>query len=186
MQAADRLLTAGASPESLSLRAVAREAGVAAPSVYLHFESKAEVALSTIDRLVSRVVERLAEIAASDLPAGEKVVAMLRDRVLIRFDAVRGYSSSLDELLAAVRAALLERRKQWFAREARVIARVLASAGDGVVAHPAEAARDLLAATNAFLPYSLTPRELGRRAELEAQVVRIATLLVRGLGIPTP
>lgn len=38
--AAGRLLAAGADPESLSLRAVAREAGISAPSVYLQFESK--------------------------------------------------------------------------------------------------------------------------------------------------
>jgi AcrR family transcriptional regulator len=38
--AAGRLLAVGSEPESLSLRAVAREAGVSAPSVYLQFESK--------------------------------------------------------------------------------------------------------------------------------------------------
>jgi AcrR family transcriptional regulator len=38
--AAGRLLESGADFEELSLRGVAREAGVAAPSVYLHFASK--------------------------------------------------------------------------------------------------------------------------------------------------
>src|SRR3954467_5532175 len=38
--AAGRLLSASGDPDVLSLRAVAREAGVAAPSVYLQFESK--------------------------------------------------------------------------------------------------------------------------------------------------
>ncbi|MGH2614757.1 MAG: TetR/AcrR family transcriptional regulator [Thermomicrobiales bacterium] len=38
--AAGRLLEAGADIDTLSLRGVAREAGVAAPSVYLHFASK--------------------------------------------------------------------------------------------------------------------------------------------------
>jgi AcrR family transcriptional regulator len=38
--AAGRLLAAGGNPESLTLRAVAREAGIAAPSVYLQFENK--------------------------------------------------------------------------------------------------------------------------------------------------
>ncbi len=38
--AAGRLIAEGAETESLSLRAVAREAAVAAPSVYLQFESK--------------------------------------------------------------------------------------------------------------------------------------------------
>jgi AcrR family transcriptional regulator len=38
--AAGRLLAACGDPDALSLRAVAREAGVAAPSIYLQFESK--------------------------------------------------------------------------------------------------------------------------------------------------
>src|SRR3954468_5171305 len=38
--AAGRLLGADGDVDSLSLRGVAREAGVAAPSVYLHFASK--------------------------------------------------------------------------------------------------------------------------------------------------
>jgi AcrR family transcriptional regulator len=40
IEAAGRLLASGVDPEALSLRAVAREAGVAAPSVYLQFDSK--------------------------------------------------------------------------------------------------------------------------------------------------
>jgi AcrR family transcriptional regulator len=41
--AAGRLLAANTDVDSLSLRGVAREAGVAAPSVYLHFASKEEL-----------------------------------------------------------------------------------------------------------------------------------------------
>src|SRR5215212_7320637 len=41
--AAGRLLAADADVDALSLRGVAREAGVAAPSVYLHFASKEEL-----------------------------------------------------------------------------------------------------------------------------------------------
>jgi AcrR family transcriptional regulator len=47
--AAGRLLAAGADIDTISLRGVAREAGVAAPSVYLHFASK--------DALLHTVVE---------------------------------------------------------------------------------------------------------------------------------
>ena len=58
MDAADRILAAGATPESLSLRAVAREAGVAAPSVYLQFESKDAL----IDAVVSKRFQQLADL----------------------------------------------------------------------------------------------------------------------------
>lgn len=43
MEAADRLLQRTGDEAGLTLRAVAREAGVAAPSVYLHFASKQEL-----------------------------------------------------------------------------------------------------------------------------------------------
>ena len=66
MDAADRLLAAGATPESLSLRAVAREAGVAAPSVYLQFENKDAL----IDAVVAKRFGQLAEQVTASL-AGE-------------------------------------------------------------------------------------------------------------------
>jgi AcrR family transcriptional regulator len=66
MDAADRLLAAGATPESLSLRAVAREAGVAAPSVYLQFENKDAL----IDAVVAKRFQQLADQVVASL-AGE-------------------------------------------------------------------------------------------------------------------
>ena len=46
--AAGRLLAAGVDVDTVSLRGVAREAGVAAPSVYLHFESKDDLLCAVI------------------------------------------------------------------------------------------------------------------------------------------
>jgi AcrR family transcriptional regulator len=48
--AADRLLRGGETIESLSLRAVAREVGIAATSVYLHFPDKASLLLAVYQR----------------------------------------------------------------------------------------------------------------------------------------
>ena len=47
--AAGRLLAADGDVDSLSLRGVAREAGVAAPSVYLHFASKEALLRAVVD-----------------------------------------------------------------------------------------------------------------------------------------
>ncbi len=47
--AAGRLLEAGADVDTLSLRGVAREAGVAAPSVYLHFANKDALLQDVVD-----------------------------------------------------------------------------------------------------------------------------------------
>ena len=38
----------------------------------------------------------------------------------------------------------------------------------------------MLVATNALLPFSLSAKELGARAEIERSVERIAALLVKG------
>ena len=63
MEAADRLLAAGATPANLSLRAVAREAGVAAPSGYLQVESKD----AFIDAVVASRFQQLADTVTASL-----------------------------------------------------------------------------------------------------------------------
>lgn len=47
--AADRILAETGDEEGLSLRAVAREAGIAAPSIYLHFANKQELVRAVIE-----------------------------------------------------------------------------------------------------------------------------------------
>jgi AcrR family transcriptional regulator len=167
---------------------VARAAGIGKGTVYLHFSGKEDVALGTIDRLVERVVARLDKLAGGTGPVTGRLRRMLAERVLLRFDAVAGYSGSLDELLADVRPALLERRKAWFRREARVFERLLAEglrSGTLRDLPPAATALALVDATNSFLPLSLTARQLGRRADVAARVARVADLLVAGLAPPS-
>jgi AcrR family transcriptional regulator len=158
---------------------VATEAGVGKGTIYLHFESKEELVLSHVDRIVDRVVARMAEIAASRAAWPEQARRMLRERVLMRFDAVQHYRESLSELLASIRPALLARRKRHFARETEVLAGALTRGGFRSEA-AAETAEAMLVATNALLPFSLSVKELGARAEIERCVERIAALLVRG------
>src|SRR5580704_16234461 len=73
---------------------LAREAGIGKGTVYLSFPSKEEVALSSIDR----VKEKLVEIAHSADDSAQRLRQMLHARVLMRFDSVRAYSESLDDL----------------------------------------------------------------------------------------
>ncbi len=164
---------------------LAREAGIGKGTVYLHFTSKEEVALSSIDRVVDRVQDRLREIAGSGDDAAARLREMLRQRVLLRFDSVQAYSSSLDDLFAALRQAYMARRQKYFQGEALVFAGVLqqgrrrkvfAFTGDAQ-----SAAHLLLLATNSLLPYSLSPSQLGERLELEQRVNRLADLLLKGL-----
>jgi AcrR family transcriptional regulator len=163
---------------------VAREAGVGKRTIYVHFPSKEEVVLCTIDRIVDRLVERLRKHAAAVGPVAERLRAMLVERVLFRFDSVRNYSHGLDELFASLRPAYLARRGRYFAAEAEVFAEVLRvahAAGELDAPDAAAAAEALLHATNSLLPYALSARELGRRVDVEARVGRVADLLLFGL-----
>ena len=183
LDATDRLLGTNGY-KKMTIDDLAREVGIGKGSVYLHFESKEEIALSHIDRIIERLKKRLVEIAESRGPCEKRLRAMLVERVMFRIDSVQHYSQSLNELLAHLRPKLLERRKRYFEEEARIFAKLLdeaARSGAFDLKKPTAAAQALLDATNAFLPYSLSVNELGERAEMERKVNRVADMLINGL-----
>lgn len=164
---------------------LAQEVGIGKGSIYLHFASKEEIALSHIDRIIERLKRRLQQIASQDIRSEAKIREMLVERVLFRFDSVQHYSAGLNELLSQLRANLLERRKRYFDEEAHLFAAVI---DEGVAAgefrsHDAlAAAHTLLMATNSLLPYSLSTGELGERAEIEQKTRAVADMLLKGLS----
>lgn len=164
---------------------VAADAGIGKGTIYLHFPSKEELVLSHVDRIVERLLERLEEIASKDGPAPQRLRAMLVTRVMFRFDAVQHYTESLSDVLADIRPGLLQRRATHFRREADVIARVLVEgrrARELDTRNVPDTAHAMIEATNALLPYSLSPQELGDRKNVERRAATIAELLVRGLN----
>src|SRR5262245_6681160 len=163
---------------------IAAEAGVSKRTIYLHFPGKEAVALASIDRVVGRVTDRLRELADSDDPPADRVRDMLAARILGRFDSVRSYYQSLVDMMRSLRPAYLARRQRYFDAEAEILAGVLDEgrrARAFALADPLATAHDLLVATNGLLPYSLSPAEFGRRAEVAARAERIAGLLLDGL-----
>lgn len=184
LDAADRLL-AERGFARMTVEDLARAAGLGKGTVYLAFRSKEEVALGCIERMAARVLGRLRALAARPAPAPARLRAMLLARVLDRFDYARRHSASLDALLAASRARLLERRARQFAAEAAVFAAVVrdgARRGELRAVPRAGAADALVTATNALLPYSLSVAELGRRRAVATRARRLAGLLVAGLA----
>lgn len=165
---------------------IARAAGVGKGTIYLHFPSKDEVALSTIERIVDRVVAELETIALGSGSAAERLRSMLVARVTVRLEAVRSYSDGLDNLMSVIRPALLERRKAWFQREARVLAGMLVEGrerGEFDFDSAARTADDLLAATASFLPAGLAAPELRQGKKIADRVGRVADLLLHGLCV---
>jgi len=185
LDAADRLLVRHGF-RRMTVDGVAVEAGIGKGSVYLHFDSKEDVALSCIDRMAAGVAARLEAIAAGPAPAARRLRAMLRARVLDRFDYARRHAPSIDEKLAVMRQAMLERRARHFAAEAAVLDRVVEQgrrAGE-LTPGPPDVGRALVTATNALLPYSLSTREIGRRAALARAAEQVIDLLLAGLAGP--
>ena len=183
LDATDRLL-ARYGYKKMTIDDLAAEVGIGKGSVYLHFASKEEIALSHIDRIIERLMERLISIAGSSENIDTRLRKMIVERVLFRFDSVQHYSQSLNELLATLRPRLLERRRSYFEEEAKLFAAILTEGKKaGVLSFkaPLIAANALLDATNAFLPYSLSAYELGERSEIETKTLHVADLILNGL-----
>jgi len=170
--------------KKMTVDGLAEEAGIGKGTVYLHFPSKEEAVLSHVDRIVERLCGRLDTIAAGNGPVDMRLHSMLVERVTYRLAAVQHYTQSLDDLLSSIRPMLLERRLHHFAREGDRFERVLNEGRRTEIFQPVRVpttARALIEATNALLPYSLSPRELGDLAGVRRRVVAIADLLVGGL-----
>ena len=183
LDAADRLL-ARYGYQKMTIDDLAREVGIGKGTVYLHFNSKEDVALSRIDRIIDQLKTEMKNVAGSDQPPVARLRSILMMRVIYRFDSVQHYTESLNHVLAAIRPALLERRKNYFEAEARILAQVLTDGRrrrDFFFRDAMATARALLTATNSLLPYSLSPQELGKREELERQTALIVDLLIGGL-----
>lgn len=183
LDATDRLL-ALKGYKKMTIDDLAGEVGIGKGSVYLHFPSKEEIALSHIDRIVERLKDQLEAIAKKDIPAREKLEQMLLARVLCRFDSVQHYKQSLDDLLADLRPKLLARREGYFRDEAAIFARVIETGqqnGEFQAGAAPETAEAFLLATNSLLPLSLTTDELGAREDIGQKTQRIARLLLDGI-----
>jgi len=183
LDATDRLL-ARFGYRKMTVEDIAAEAGIGKGTIYLHFNSKEEVVLSHIDRIVERLQERLKEIARSDAPAADRLRLMLLTRVLFRFDSIQHYTQSLNDLLAVLRPGLLARRAQYFEAEAQIFAQVLTAgreSGEFSFDDDNATAHALLQATNGLLPYSLSTTELGAREDVEQRASDVANLMLRGV-----
>ena len=183
LDAADRLL-ARDGYRQMTMDSLAREAAINKAIIYLHFPSKGDVLLAHIDRIASDVVGGLQRIAASSAVPAEKIRRMITLRVMHRFDSVQHYPEALGEVIHDLGPLLLQRRDDHFAAEARIFAEVLKEAENAVAVPPQErtaVAAAIIAATNALLPYNLSPAELGRRREVADKTDRIANMLLLGL-----
>ncbi|MFD7154354.1 TetR/AcrR family transcriptional regulator [Kribbella sp. NPDC059898] len=79
IDAALRMLNELGDDEALSLRAVAREVGIAATSVYIHFTDRDELVFAALEQSTG---DLLRDLEAAEASGGDDPVARLRARVL--------------------------------------------------------------------------------------------------------
>src|SRR5262249_2772619 len=113
LDAAERLI-ARLGYQKTTVDDIAAEARISKRTIYLHFPSKEEVALVTIDRIAERLNERLRAIARGTGTPAARLREMLRERVMFRFDSVHEYRWGIDESVRSLRPALLARRARHF------------------------------------------------------------------------
>jgi AcrR family transcriptional regulator len=168
----------------LTVDDVAQAAGLSRRTFYLHFTGKEEATLAALDRDIDRLVEGLRRLAQEPATARERLESMLRFRVRFLHEKARRRTETNDEIFGQLRPLYMPRRERYLATESAVFAEVLEAGrrgGELRFDDAGETAILLLLATNAFLPFGLSPRQLRRKAEIERRSARMVELLLRGL-----
>src|SRR5690242_10892307 len=94
LDAVDRLL-AQYGYQKMTLDDIVREAGLARGTLYAYFNSKEEMALATIDRLIGLLVEELRQLAHAPGTPEERLQRMLVFRILFLFDRAQERAHAL-------------------------------------------------------------------------------------------
>ena len=76
LAAAERLLATSASREGVTLRAIAREAGIAAPSIYPHFPDRDAILDAVVARTFVALAETCRRAGATAPPGVEEITAI--------------------------------------------------------------------------------------------------------------
>lgn len=168
----------------VTMEEIARQADVARATIYLHFADKKEIGLACADRMHLRLLAHLRQIAAQPAPAVTRLRHMLVGRVLFAFDAAQDVSVKFDDMFAAIKPLYMVRREQYFENEAHLFREVLKAgvrSGEIAVQDGHGTALALVLATNALMPFSLSPRQLKARSEVKRKASKITDLLLKGM-----
>lgn len=166
---------------------LAQAVGLSKGALYLRFKSKEDVAISTLERVNTRLRVHLSRMLAHPSDPMRRLKEMLLERVMFRFDSVKGYSESFDDVFAAIRPHMLKCREEWLAEETKLFACAIEMGQEAGFVRTGDAygfAAELLLATKGLLPYRLFPFEIGKRKELEERARKLIAFLLLALENP--
>jgi len=177
IDAALRMLNELGDDEALSLRAVAREVGIAATSVYIHFADRDELVFAALEQCTADLLRDLEEAETS---AGDDPVRRLRARLLFLGAWTRDYAG----LYKVLHESTLNRRmhlvfKEELAVRAKASVQACMDAGLAPADDAAAVALDLRAAVHGAVSIRINEPE----AELPPLEAQIDRFLVRLVGV---
>ncbi len=170
--------------KKMTMEAVAAEAGIGKATIYGYFQNKEDVALSVIRRFQESVKARWHAIVDADGPPDQRLREMLVYLVLSGFDRAQCCRRSMDETLAALRHVILQRRFEFNAELASLLAVVIEqgqAAGLFACADAQVSAQAMITSVSGLNPTNLSPQELGERDEIAARTHQLIELMLAGL-----
>ena len=175
IDAAVRMLNELGDDEALSLRAVAREVGIAATSVYIHFADRDELVFAALEQCTADLIRDLDQAEAS---GGDDPVAQLRARLLF----LSTWTSEYGGIYKVLHESTLNRRmhlafKAELATRAAAAVQRCMDAGLAPVDDAAAVALDLRAAVHGAVSLHLNEPEAGL-PPLPEQIDRFLVKLV--------
>ena len=192
VDAAERLLNSYGY-QKMTMTDLAAEAGIGVGTTYLHFASKADVAVAVVERIHGRMLRSLESIAASDQMPNKLLEELLLQRILAPYAYVKNKLTTMSwqqmnrqgtEFMNDVHQTNPGRIEHWRAAEAVIIAAVLKSGtecGQFLDVDPLQTAGTLLTATSGFFPKHLEQKDFVYADEFEQRVKDVIQLLINGI-----
>lgn len=167
-----------------TIEEIAQEAKIGKGTVYLYFKSKEEIGMAWLATLHSHIYEELELIAKSDISPDKKIYEMLLKRIDLRFEVFTRHRRSMDEALSTLKELCRVRREDFHRREAALIADVIRDGiekGEMIASDPDVVGGSMVLATNALLPYSMSPQQLGDYGTVMTRADNLVSLLVQAI-----
>lgn len=173
----------------VTVRDVARRAGVGLGTVYGHFPGKEEIAVELVARGVESVHAAMQALLDADLPPGERLRRLLVARVVARREQTQGQRHPVNEGTPALAAALAPRLAAWRETERSLIFWAVAfgqDTGEVMAGDPRDLAQTLLWATDGLVVEALQPPAEAPRQEAPPSGVSPPSVPVSPPSVPAP
>jgi AcrR family transcriptional regulator len=196
VDAAERLLHSYGY-QKMTMTDLAAEAGIGVGTTYLHFASKADVAVAVAERVHKRMLHGLQQLAGSGDEVSLMLAKMLWYRIELPYEFVRKrlvtmswqqFTRHGSQFIDDIRSSDPGKVEKWSSNEQAVFAQVIAAGTEASVfttVDPQQTAKTLLVATCGFMPKNLEQSDFSDREVFECKVKSVIQLLINGISNDT-